>query len=444
MSSVNVARASKPDQMNHRVRVLLIAEACNPEWVSVPLEGFNLYDALRQVADVTLVTQIRNREALVGRVARSDKIAFIDSERLAAPFHRLGSLLTLRKGLGWTTKQAVNWVPYLYFEHLVFRRFRRSLERGKFDIIHRITPLTPTYPSPIASWTSVPFVLGPINGGLPWPKGTTRTRIAEMEWLSYVRDAYRVLPYARSTYQRAACVIAGSQYTLKSLPPDVRQRAVYIPENGVDPDKFHADARVSPSAVTPFRILFVGRLVPYKGADIVLEAFASSHHLRREAELVIIGDGPQRGQLESRASSLDIPRHVTFTGGLPQTEVARFLRSSSVFAFPSLREFGGAVVIEAMACGLPCVVVNHGGPAEHVTAITGWKIPVSEPGAIVSCLRGTLEQACLERSRLDEMSFAGVDRVKSYYTWASKARQIADLYADIIGKHERAMRDTVN
>jgi len=420
-------------------RVLLIAEECNPEWTSVPLVGYNFYRALRDEVRVTLVTQVRNREALSRTDHPADEVVYIDSEALAAPLSRIGHLLTLGRGLGWTTKQALMLAPYLYFEYLVFQRFGRALQRGDYDVIHRLTPLTPTYPSPLASWTSVPFVLGPLNGGLPWPRGTTRTRLAEMEWLSYVRRAYLLLPYLRSTYSSAALVIGGSTYTLGALPRTVRQRAVYMPENGIDSDRFNAKGRVAPSHIRPFRILFVGRLVPYKGADVVLEAVGTSNRLRRQAEVVIVGEGPMHGHLRRLAEDLHLADRVRFTGNLPQHRVADACRDASLFAFPSLREFGGAVVIEAMACGLPSVVLDYGGPAEHVTADTGFKIPIADRPKRIAALRSLLERLCTDPAPLDDMSAAGIDRIRRLYTWPAKARQIARWYANVTQQNSRSI-----
>lgn len=415
-------------------RVLLIAEACNPEWTSVPLVGFNLYEAVQREADVTLVTQVRNRAALERRFGSSRRMEFIDSEALASPFHKLGRMLTLGRGLGWTTRQAVMWLPYLYFEKLVWKRFREEIRGGGFDLIHRVTPLTPTYPSPIASWCDLPFILGPLNGGLPWPKGTARVRLAEMEWLSYARGAYKLLPYVRRTYRRAAKVICGSRYTMTSLPRGAAGKTVYLSENGIDPERFHATGRAPPSAIKPFRILFVGRLVPYKGAHHVIRAFAGSARLRERAEVVIVGDGPERGRLEALAGELGVAEKVRFTGALPQAEVAEMFRRSSVFAFPSIREFGGAVVMEALACGLPCVVADYGGPAELITAESGTTAPVLRGEAMSAAVRERLEALAGDPDRLDAMSRAGAAWAAEHYTWSAKAARIGALYTEALGR----------
>lgn len=422
------------------VRALVIAEACNPEWVSVPLVGYNLYKALRDVADVHLVTHVRNQSALEASESTTEHITFINSDRVAGPAYRLAELLTLGRGLGWTTKQAIMWGPYLYFEYLVWRKFQRDLKDGRFDLVHRVTPLSPTYASPLASWIPVPFVLGPLNGGLPWPKGTTRTRFAEMEFLSYFRNAYRVLPYVRRTYERAACVIAGSQATMDQLIPAAKQHAVYMPENGIDASRFSAEGRPAPSEINPHRILFVGRLVPYKGADVVIDAFGASESLRRDAELVIVGDGPQRPALEAQVDELGLRGQVTFTGRLPQPEVVTHFRESSVFAFPSLREFGGGVVLEAMACGLPAIVLDHGGPAELITPETGVTLPVADRSTRVDSLRAVLEQLLGDPQRLDRMSDAGRERVEREFTWPRKAEKIHSVYQAVLnGAADKAM-----
>lgn len=114
-----------------RPRVLIIAEAANPEWVSVPLVGWSLAQALGEVADVHLVTQVRNREAILRAGLREgEDVTFINSEAFAKPLWTVGSLLTGGKGKGWTMLAAVGTLAYPYFENLVWQKFGPSLQAG--------------------------------------------------------------------------------------------------------------------------------------------------------------------------------------------------------------------------------------------------------------------------------------------------------------------------
>src|ERR1700712_2395685 len=133
-------------------RVLLIAEAANPEWVSVPLVGWSHARAIMEVVDAHLVTQVRNRDAILraGLVEGRDFTA-IDSEAVAKRAHQFSQLLRGKSGVNWTTSTAIQTLSYPSFEHLVWKQFGRRIRGGEFDLVHRITPLSPTTPSPIAA-----------------------------------------------------------------------------------------------------------------------------------------------------------------------------------------------------------------------------------------------------------------------------------------------------
>ena len=174
---ISVAHVSSDTQ---KPRVLLIAEAANPEWVSVPLIGWSLARALAAEVDVHLVTQVRNREALLrAGLVEGDDFTAIDSEAITKPLHHLAEKLSGGANRGWTIKAAINRFGYPYFERLVWKTFGDDLKAGKYDLVHRITPLSPAITSPIAARLKaigVPFVLGPLNGGVPWPEGFEEER----------------------------------------------------------------------------------------------------------------------------------------------------------------------------------------------------------------------------------------------------------------------------
>ena len=420
----------------NRLRVLVIAEACNPGWSSVPLVGYHFARALAEhpALDVTVVTQVRNRPNLENDPIQGHaEVAYLDNEWLAAPFHRLGKLLRGGSGVSWTTGTAVGWPSYVAFEHQLYDRYARDLQQGRFDLIHRVTPLTPTYPSPLAAMTTVPMIAGPLNGGLPWPKQYPNLRRREREWLVPLRHAYRALPYYRQTYRHLAGVIAGSRHTATEVPRTFRGARYELPENGIDPTRFPIAAGW-PEPTDGFTIASVGRLVPYKGFDLLLEAVAGSQELRG-CRVVIVGDGPERGRLEQYAQAEGLTS-VEFTGWRAHPEVARIIAGAQLFAFPSLREFGGAVALEAMAAGVVPIVVDYGGPGELV-GDAGVRLPMRPRAELVLSLRAALERLKRDPTECRRLGALAVARVESEFTWSAKAERLVGIYHDVLSRPRR-------
>lgn len=417
------------------VRVLLVAEACNPEWVSVPLEGWSHSQAIASLTDAHLVTQVRNREAILraGLVEGRDFTA-INSEAVEARIYRLAAKLRGGSGKGWTTLAGLSALSYPYFEHLVWREFGSRIAAGEFDVVHRITPLSPTTASSLAvkcRTKGVPFVLGPLNGGVPWPKDFDAARRKEKEWLSYVRDAYKLLPGYHSTRQAAAALIIGSRDTWQQVPQSYRRKCVYVPENAIDPARF--TKRRTRRAQIPLRAVFIGRLVPYKGADMLIEAAAP---LVRNGKLTIeiIGDGPQMPELKSLVAREKLEDGIHLAGWVEHGKLQDRLIEADLFAFPSIREFGGAVALEAMAVGLVPIVMNYGGLGELVTEKTGFLIPMASRAEIVESFRSLLVRLCNEPSLIDAKMEAALARAHTQFTWAAKAKQVSQVYCWVTQK----------
>jgi glycosyltransferase involved in cell wall biosynthesis len=421
-----------------RRRVLVMAEAANPEWVSVPLVGYSLANALRGVADVHLVTQIRNREALLRAGWREgEDFTAIDSEALARPLWRLAEVLRMGKGKGWTMTTAIAALSYPYFERLVWQRFGAGIAAGRFDLVHRVTPLTPTAASPIARRcraAGVPFVMGPLNGGVPWPPGFDAERRREREWLSYLRGAYKLMPGRWSTLEAASLVIAGSRHTLSEIPARFRDKCVWMPENGIDPARFAPVAVPPPAPGAPLRACFIGRLVPYKGPDMLIEAALPLLRAGRLA-LDIVGDGPLMAPLRAMVAAEGVEGAVRFHGWVAHAGVPAAVAGCALFAFPSVREFGGGAVLEAMALGIVPMIVDYAGPGELVGADTGFKVPLGRREAIMAGFRTALTAVADDPSALSAMAAAGRAAVLADYAWPRKAERIAAVYeATIAGR----------
>jgi glycosyltransferase involved in cell wall biosynthesis len=421
--------------MRERIRALVLAETSNPDWVSVPLVGWSHGRALSRRADVHVVTQVRNREGFLGAGCKEgEDFTSIDNEAVAGPTWKLASLLSGGAGKGFTTLMAFSLPPYYAFEQLVWRRFGARIAAGEWDVVHRLTPLSPTIPSILASRlrrVGVPFVVGPLNGGTPWPKMFDGLRRRESEWLSYVRGAYRLAPGYRATLRDASALIVGSRDTLAQIPERHHDRCVYVPENAVDLARFPAPA---PRATQrPLRVVFLGRLVPYKCADVLVEAAAELCR-SGQVQVDILGDGPDRERIDSLRRELGVESSVNMRGWVSHKDVPGLLAQYDVLGFPSIREFGGGVALEAMAVGLVPLIVEYGGPAELVTEQTGYSVPLGPRAEIVAALRRTLEHIVSHPEELERKRLLARERVERWFTWDAKAGQTLAVYDWVLGR----------
>jgi glycosyltransferase involved in cell wall biosynthesis len=414
-----------------RLRVLILANDCNPEWPSLPVVGYKAARALAEHADVVVATHVRNRPAIERHGFGRAEIAWIDNEYIAAPTYRFARWLRGGDAVAWSANIAFNAPVLIVYEWEVWRRFKKDLKAGRFDVVHRLTPMSPAIPSPMARWSPVPFVLGPLNGGLRWPTEFQRERRKEREWLTYVRNAYRAMPYYRSTYRRSAAIMAAFPHTIADLPARERERMIDFPEVGIDPELFAApEARPARDRV---EFLFAGRLVPYKCADVAIRAMAARESLRRH-RLLILGQGPERALLEGLVHELKLEGCVEVAGGKTQAQVGQAMRTADVFVFPSIRELGAGVVVEAMACGMPSVVVDYGGPGGLIDADRGIKVALGSKAELVERFAEAMERLAQDGEMRRRLGCAAHEYALREYSWDAKARKIVEVYRWALGQ----------
>ena len=230
----------------------------------------------------------------------------------------------------------------------------------------------------------IPLVLGPWNGALASPKTFPEIMQAESKWLYPVRNFGRVIDLLVGSTRKAAMILTATRSTLAGIPARYRAKCRFLLENGVDLNLFKpAPWPTAPSDSYPLHVAFVGRLLPVKGVAMLLEAIKA---LDFPAQLTVVGEGPERSALERMTTEFGIAEKVLFTGNLPLNEVAQIIQQAHVFCLPSVRESGGAVLLEAMAVGRPVIAIDFGGPAEIVDDGVGVKLPATGKADVVQGL----------------------------------------------------------
>jgi len=176
----------------------------------------------------------------------------------------------------------------------------------------------------------------------------------------------------------AAALLWGDAFVAIARDIHHELRTMGVPEariwdipNGVDVERFAPATPAERQALrrnlhlpdTPL-IMFAGRFTVAKGLDILLNAWAQRDAVLADARLVLVGDGELRERLVQQAHSLGLDRSVIFTGST--TDTAPYLRAADAFVLPSRTEGMPVALLEAMACGLPCIATRVGGSAELI------------------------------------------------------------------------------
>jgi glycosyltransferase involved in cell wall biosynthesis len=144
--------------------------------------------------------------------------------------------------------------------------------------------------------------------------------------------------------------------------------------------------------------------------------------------LIVVGDGPEREKLESLSAQHGLESCVEILGRRSQSEVGELMQRSHIFAFPSIRELGAGVVVEAMACGMACVAVDYGGPATLLADGRGLLVPVGPLDSIVEHFKKALESLVSDQSKISDLGARAHSHALEYYSWDRKAQKTIEIY----------------
>lgn len=345
-------------------RILLSAYACEPGKGSEPAVGWMWAMELAAAGhEVWVITRAANRAAIESELRQRERAG------LHFEYYDLTPWVLRWKRAG----RGIYWY-YALWQWGAYRMARRLTRTVSFDCVHHVTFVGVRGPS-FMGWLGLPFYLGPVSGGERVPATFRAEMSRAARWRESIRDvanwALHVDPVMRSCFRQADRILVATVDSQELIPRTYRDKCTV--QLGVGLSREYLGwvgwKRSAPGAT--MRLLYAGRLVEWKGVDLALGVVRQLRDRGQAAYLTIVGDGPARAKLDRLAAELGVEELVRWIKWIPQEQLHEHYCQHDALLFPSLRDSGGMVVLEALAHGLPVVCTDRGGPGVIVNERCG-------------------------------------------------------------------------
>ena len=408
-------------------RILVVADNTSAMFggeAILPLHYFRMLR--RRGVEAWLITHGRTRSELSQTLGEEvNRVRFIPDLWLHRALYRLGKPLPQ-----YVRHFSTGYLMRLITQFVARRMARRMIHEQGIDLVHQPTPVAPRESS-LMYGLGVPVVMGPMNGAMTYPPAFAKSQEGKVSrallklgrWVSGA--ANRLMPGKI----RADVLLVANDRTRQALPKGARGEITELVENGVDLSMWKFVDRSGHTG--PLRFVFTGRLVKMKGVNFLLDAMKRLTE-RMPARLDIIGDGPMRAEWEALANSLGLQEHVKFHGWIKQDQCPKFMADADVLVLPSVFECGGAVVLEAMATGLPVIASDWGGPADYLDASCGILVPPRSQEQFVNELADAMRKLAADPELRQRMGLAGRAKVEQNFDWDRKIDRMVDVYCRAI------------
>lgn len=410
------------------MRIVIVAQNASTKFGGESLLPVNYFRILRsRQIETWLVTHARTQAELEALFPEErDRMHFVPDTWVHKLLSNSGQLIPARVNVF-----TFGLLSHLYTQMLQRRIVRRLVSEHQIDVVHEPTPVSATLPSLMFD-LGVPVVIGPMNTSVKFPLAFRSRQNPIVDIL--IAIGYKFVNFFNRLFPgkiKAETVLVANDRTKQALPTGVQGTIIELVENGVDFSVWRSDSTASKEQNKQVHFVFLGRLADWKGVDLLLEAFAPVAD-QTDAVLEIIGDGEMREELEAQTARLGIDSRVVFSGWLSQEQCALKMKQADSMVFPSLREPGGAVVMEAMAVGLPVITTNWGGPADYLDSTSGILVePASKEGFVKGLTDAMLKLAKSPDLR-QSMGTAGRERVRQHFDWERKVDRILEIYQETV------------
>ena len=389
--------------------------------------GWNLVQAIAQHHEVWAITHAEDQSSIEQALSENpiDNLHFL---YVGMP----GFLRAFLKIQGGHQFYNYLWQIKSFF---AAKRLHREI---KFDLFHHITYANDWMSSFIGALLPIPYVRGPGGGAHRTPKAlqteyTYGGRIWEKvrsvgQWL------FRHDPFFIMGHRRASAILLCNNEAITAIPKKWSHKIHLFPVSGVSFKDLEIQTTVA-SSNDAFLILSAGSLIRIKGFSLAIKAFKQFSDKHPNARFTVAGRGPEESRLNELIDQLGLNGKVHLAGEMLRDDLMQKMASCDVVLFPSLRDGGGTVVVEAMSLGKPVVCIDTGGPGLHITDECGIKVSPTDAETTVNELANGLERLYQDQDLRNTLGLAARKRVNEMYRWDKLGERLIKIYQPLFSEN---------
>lgn len=369
------------------MNILMSAYACEPNKGSEPEVGWRWMIKNSKIYEKVVVVTRENNKSNIEKEFKQLNLDNVEFHYFDLPTWAL-----------FWKKGAIGVQLYSYlWEIFIFIHLFKHYKKYEFDVTQKVTFVSYRFPS-FLWYYGKSFILGPIAGGERFPISflsifSLTGKIKELLRIILQRVSLIIDPLVLLTLYKADKIIAVTDDTKSILPLFLQGKVVIEPAISIDINDFNIQVKNVPTKL-PIKLLYIGRLVEWKGIMLALKALKGIK--TSQYEFNIVGEGADRKIFEDYSKNNNL--NVHFLGQKNRIELSKYYSSHDIFIFPSLHDSGGMVILEAKAHFLPVIVSSFGGPKDFINK-SDYIIRESTPKKFINELQSILYTIIYENGK---------------------------------------------
>jgi glycosyltransferase involved in cell wall biosynthesis len=415
--------SNKGEEHSHK-RILLLAYACSPYRGSEAGVGWNRAIETAKYFDTWVICKQNKYAKEINKwISENGKIPGLYFCFLPRTIFEI-----FLKGI-----PGLWYLAYNLWHRRAYYFAKRLHNEFHFDLVHQITNCG--FREPGYLWKlDIPFIWGPVAGtnNYPWRflfAGGIKSAVIEgcRSLINIIQ--FRFSKRVRKALQHATLFLTANSEGKKAFKRVYKVEPILELDIGT-PSVVDRSSSIDYQHKGPLRILWSSAFLYHKALHLLFDALEGIP-TSVPYELKILGDGPLKKRWKNLAVHNGVQDHCNWMGWLPHDQALAQYEWADIFAFTSMRDACGTVVLEALSHGVPVICFDHQGAGDVVTEECGIKIRVTNYEEAVSRLQKAIIDIAQDRNRLSRLSGKAVERA-SEYLWSLKGKKMVELYSKVL------------